>query len=525
MLDNIIKAKTLLYNRNDKNQDFIKDEKQIIKCNLCFSIINKHDISNEFAAMEFEYNYIVDLNDNEVDEKDRVLYFCFQCCDNCFICECGKVYDDGDEIYYLLKNYKKLDKCITCRLEEKEESHNEMEKILDSIGCGDKYDDFIKFIRFLYEHKEDFFNYIKYKKEFHDFLHNKNNDKEIKMESINIKESNEYKDLEKINEKNNIRISELEEKLSKLDSNIEDNVLFKKLKEQNSLLIKNNENLESELKEIKQNFNSNANISDIKDNNINIDDKINKALEKQKTTLYNDFSIKIENIKNDNKILLDSIREKDKVINDLQSKLNNKRIKKDKKIENNENKFGIFVFDTMEEDWKKFISSFTYKDILRMLKLDEFINNDSNINKEDYKEVYEWLNIYELDEKKIKSNYNIKRKIKRCKIIYEKYPKQLKYIKFNVNNLSYMKNKEFDDFLNILDEKIKQIKIPNNDLEDISDNILNINTKIKENIKDSKTNTKKCGNYGHGCYNEVIDRTYCQECMDDGYFTTDNESD
>jgi hypothetical protein len=38
---------------------------------------------------------------------------------------------------------------------------------------------------------------------------------------------------------------------------------------------------------------------------------------------------------------------------------------------------------------------FTYKNILKMVKLDKFINNDNKVNKEDYKEIYEWLNVYE----------------------------------------------------------------------------------------------------------------------------------
>lgn len=464
----------------------------------------------------------------------------------------GKCEREESRIYKLIGEKKKLKEKITnleTQLEDYKDKYDvllkkqdKMEEILDSLGAQDNFDDFIKFITFLYENKEDFFNYIKYKKEFHDFLNNKNNDKEIKIESINIKESNEYKDLEKINEKNNIRISELEEKLSKLDSNIEDNDLFKQIKMQNNILLQNNKTLNAENEDFKKRLdileNNNINISDIKEDSIDINLKINEALERQKKSLSQEYENKYsknvlslsESIKTLEQTIKDLNERNDKLQEELQ-KIKSNKIKKDKKLtdnkSNNKDKLynSIFIFDKLNEDWQKYISCFTYKDILKMLKLDMFINNDKKINKEDYKEVYEWLNIYELDEKKIKSNYNIKRKIKRCKIIYNKHHDDLKYIKFNINMLSYMKNNEFNDFLDILDDKIKQRKLPNNDLEDISDNILDINTEIIENIKDSKTNTKKCGNYGHGCNSYVINRTYCQECMDDGYFTTDNESD
>lgn len=465
MLDNIIKAKTLLYNRNDKNQDFIKDEKQIIKCNLCFSIINKHDISNEFAAMEFEYNYIVDLNDNEVDEKDRVLYFCFQCCDNCFICECGKVYDDGDEIYYLLKNYKKLDKCITCRLEEKEESHNEMEKILDSIGCGDNYDDFIKFIRFLYEHKEDFFNYIKYKNEFHAFLHNKNNNKDIKMKSINIKESDEYKDLEKI-------------------------------KEQNSSLVKNNKILESENKEINRKLdnigiNNKVDIPDIENSENNVDSKINEVLEKQKEIIKKEYEDIIKNIKEEHK----------KAIEDLNQKIKNKSKNKINKEDKNTLEYlykGFTIYDNSQIKWKQIAGNFTYNKFKLLYEFNEAIKEDKNVNQDTYNEVIEYLN-----DKAVLNSYGkikklspyYKNKLKRVSEIYFMFKDKLINVNINTGFISSLSKEQFKMFINILNNELNK-----------DDNInTNINVNINNN-RENKSILKKCNNFGYGCDNYVTNR-------------------
>ena len=156
-----------------------------------------------------------------------------------------------------------------------------------------------------------------------------------------------------------------------------------------------------------------------------------------------------------------------------------------------------------------------------MVKLDKFINDDEKVNKDDYKEIYEWLNIYELDKNKIKLNYNIKRKIKRCKLIYDKHQDKLKYIKFNINSLSYLKNNEFNEFLNILDEKIKQRKIPDNDFKDISDII--IDKPIKE-VKIKCTNIK-CNTYyeGYEDYCEVCNNNTkkCDNCGDE--FITDKK--
>lgn len=213
--------------------------------------------------------------------------------------------------------------------------------------------------------------------------------------------------------------------------------------------------------------------------------------------LETNFSLEKEQIKQEHNNIINSIKkEYQKTIEDLKLEINsnskNKKNKKDKNLESIDNKFGIFTFDVIDNEWQKYISCFTYKVILRMVKLDKFINDDKKVNKEDYKEVYEWLNIYELDENKIKLNYNIKRKINRCNIIHNKYKDKLKYVKFNINILSYMKNKDFDNFLKILDEKINQINFDN----------MNIKEEIKYECKN-----ELCSEY------VIIKDTYCDDCI------------
>lgn len=411
---------------------------------------------------------------------------------------------------------------------------NEQRNILKEAG-----------IEYLDELKEIVYFYKNYKDEFLDFINMKKNNININNNNIDIINSPEYIKLKQdyislktINDDNNSRILDLETKLGMLTSNIEDNDLFKKIKTQNNILLQNNKTLNAENEDFKKKLdileNNNINISDIKEDSIDINLKINEALESQKKSLSQEYENKYsknvlslsESIKTLEQTIKDLNEKNDSLQKELEKiKLNSKtkKIKKEKNNENIDNKYGIFIFDKLDEGWQKYISCFTYKDILKMIKLDMFINDDNKINKESYKEVYEWMNIYELDEKKIKSNYNIKRKIKRCKILYNKHHDDLKYIKFNINILSYLKNNEFDEFLNILDEKIQQRILPNNEFDDLSDNILNINKNSNNN--NSENSSKKCGNFGHGCYNEVTDRKYCQECMEDGYYTSESESD
>lgn len=461
-----------------KSQKCQNEKKEIIKCSYCDDCPYPIHMLETIVFDEKEYKVCdskkVSLYNNLINEKKE-----------------NNLQNKNNNGGFLFKGDLEKEEMI-------------IDKFVKSLGFKDKKElqDFVS-------------NFMKYKDEFMDFLNMKEN-KNSQTISFDINKNQDYINLKKINDDNNLRILELESKIAGLTSNINDNILFKQLKEQNSILSENNKKLEQDIKDIKDDY--------LKVQNKKIIENDNEELLKQKI-LYE------EKLKEKDKIFNEYKEQTDEKIKNIELKLNTNNSKpspsfenkkeKQSKTKNNKNIYNsIFVFDKLDEDWMKFISCFTYKDILKMIKLDMFINDDNKINKESYKEVYEWMNIYELDEKKIKSNYNIKRKIKRCKILYNKHHDDLKYIKFNINILSYLKNDEFDEFMKILEEKIKQRNLPLNDFDDLSDNIININNKY-ENVKCFK----KCGNYGHGCYNEVIDRIYCQECMGDGYFTTDNESD
>ncbi len=67
---------------------------------------------------------------------------------------------------------------------------------------------------------------------------------------INVKETPEYIDLKNINEDYNKKIINLESKLEKINTNIEDNVLFKNIKEQNILLSEANKTLKTNYEKI-----------------------------------------------------------------------------------------------------------------------------------------------------------------------------------------------------------------------------------------------------------------------------------
>lgn len=358
---------------------------------------------------------------------------------------------------------------------------NEMEKIFDELNIDDNFDGLLNFLKILYNNKNEFM----------EFLNTPNKKNNNISESIIIENSNEYK------------------KILDINSNLE----------------KSNINLQSQLNKMSYRLNELENNKSINNSNDNIiiDTTINQSLEKQKGEYEIKYSNKFiglnETIETLNSTILELKDDNKKLLKEI-DKIKSNKIIKNKNPDDNKNKLynSIFIFDTIEDDWQKFMSCFTYKDILKMVKLDKFINDDNKVNKEEYKEVYEWMNIYETDEKKLKINYNIRRKLNRCKIIYNKYQNKLKYIKFNINNLSYMKNDEFNEFLDILDEKIKQRKIPNCDFEDLSDIILNEN--IEDNIKCINNN---CNNYyeGYNYYCEVCNYNTkkCENCNDE--FITD----
>lgn len=117
------------------------------------------------------------------------------------------------------------------------EKQNTMEQYMDSLGINDNFDGLLNFLKILYENKDEFMEFLNMKK-----------DNITKSVSSNIYENPEYIRLKQINNDNNKRILELESKLDSLTSNIEDNILFKQIKEQNKLFSENNQKLIQDIK-------------------------------------------------------------------------------------------------------------------------------------------------------------------------------------------------------------------------------------------------------------------------------------
>lgn len=230
---------------------------------------------------ECEYNYYICYICKKKDRFDESIGFSHDVydddieiciCEDCYIeecLECGKNLDDEHEIKYLIDNYECMKKCTICLLKQEkekcnkfEQNQNEMDHILDTIGCGDKYDELLEFLRFLYKHKDEFMEFLNMKK---------NNMTQHVLFDIN--ENPEYIKLKNINNINNKKILELESKIENLTSAVDDNILFKQVKEKNKVLSEEN-----------------------KDVNVNIDDKIKNAVDEALQKQSEQFNIKIDNI-------------------------------------------------------------------------------------------------------------------------------------------------------------------------------------------------------------------------------------
>jgi hypothetical protein len=284
--------------------------------------------------------------------------------------------------------------------------------------------------------------------------HNCGNDisiEEIKTsikKDLDINEIPEYVEISKLNKTYNEKIIKLESDMKdmQLKSNIEDNILFKQLKHQNILLFENNEKLDLENKNIKQRLNivennNNDNILDTieKDNSININSKINEALEKQKEEL---------NIKYFNKI--DSLT---KIIENLQNQINNKKTKIENKGQDKYSEHNlynsIYIYKDIKLPYQEYRASKTYRRILEEIEFNDKISD--NIK---YEDITKWIN------KNEKSNFKsiyFKKKYERCKYLLTKYKDDLiilKKIKFSLSYIANMSETKFDDWLNILDNKI-----------------------------------------------------------------------
>lgn len=331
--------------------------------------------------------------------------------------------------------------------------------------------------------------------------------KESIIKEINVNEIPEYIKIKNINEGYNNKILQLNKDIEKLqlNSDIKDNILFKQLKEQNTLLFENNKKLDLENNVIKQRLDiveKNNNIFDVieKDNsvnetNINIDLKINEALEKQKDELNNKYFNKIDSLT--------------KIIENLQIQINNKKTKVenksiDKYSENNLYN-SIYIYKDIKLPYQEYRASKTYRKILEEIEFNDKICDDIK-----YDDITKWIN--ENEKSNFKSTY-FKNKYERCKYLLNKYKDNLiilKKIKFSLSYIANMSDPKFTDWLNILNNKIN-----NEDSSDSDNSDDSIKTMKDESVKNCKYNS--CNNYNN-CKCKI---KKCDNC--DDKFITDNK--
>lgn len=426
-------------------------------------------------------------------------------CKNCkeFKKEIQKLMKQNEVLQNDVNNYKDKYNVLL-------EKQNKMEEILDDLNINDNFDGLTDFLNILYENKDLFLNLV--------------NNKNINN-NINIIETPEYIEIKNINEKNNTRILELETKLRMLDSNIEDNDLFKQIKMQNDILLQNNKTLNTENEEIKQrlikiennNNNSDINISDNKqDDNIDIDFKIKESIKialKEQQVMFDSEYKKLK-------------EEKDKIIDELKTKIE-KKSNKNKVTKDDKNTIeylykGFTIYNDTDVEWKVIAGSFTYKKFKMLYDFNESIKSDKNVNQDTYNEVIEYLNdkaVLNSYGKRKKLSPYYRTKLKRISKIYNLFDDKLINVNINTGFITSLSKNQFEMFINILNNELNKENTNNENKDD------NINLDINDNIIENENNSKKCGNFGYGCSNYVNNRTYCKECMKDGYFTTDDESD
>lgn len=306
--------------------------------------------------------------------------------------------------------------------------------------------------------------------------HNCNNNINIEEIKTNIKKEMdindfpEYVEIRELNKTYNKKIIKLESDMKdiQLNSNIEDNVLFKQLKKQNSLLFEANKTLQFNYNELKvennnikqkiNNIENNNNIPDInKDSSIDINLKFNEAFEKQKETLSQEYENKYSS----------NILSLTETIKKLQEQLDElKNNKKDKKLNKNNDKYfdeyvynSIYIYNDISLPYQVYRASKTYNKLLDEMKFNNVVNNV------DYKDVTNWIN--ENEKTNFKSNY-FKNKYERSKIILDKYKDEeykLKILKFSISYISNMSEKKFKEWLQILDNKLNSFYNSNENYE------------------------------------------------------------
>lgn len=147
------------------------------------------------------------------------------------------------------------------------------------------------------------------------------------ISEINVKETQEYIEISKINKKNDEKIKKMESDIKnmKLNSNIEDNELFKQLKEQNAILSESNKNLQNNYDLLKKDnnkiykklFDLENKKEDILQTPVISKKDIKETLEKNTEHKINNV---IDKIKNNNNLIKDE-EDRLKLINENRCKI------------------------------------------------------------------------------------------------------------------------------------------------------------------------------------------------------------
>jgi hypothetical protein len=154
------------------------------------------------------------------------------------------------------------------------------------------------------------------------------------------------------------------------------------------------------------------------------------------------------NIKYFNKI--DSLT---KIIEKLQNQINNKKTKIENKGQDKYSEHNlynsIYIYKDIKLPYQEYRASKTYRRILEEIEFNDKVSD--NIK---YEDITKWIN------KNEKSNFKsiyFKNKYERCKYLLTKYKDDLiilKKIKFSLSYIANMSEIKFNDWLNILDNKI-----------------------------------------------------------------------
>ncbi len=271
-------------------------------------------------------------------------------------------------------------------------------------------------------------------------------DKLLKEKSNYIVLDNKYKELKTKYDILGKENKEKDKKIEKLETEVGELLSLKN--KHNDKILKSETNLKN--KELNSNIEDNI----LKELKIQEDKYCNNILSSIESTGLLEKTIYTQNKTNE------YLQKGEKVIIN-----NNKANKENYSLENLYNSIIIYKPNLLSH---KFYGSKTYFNLKYYKKLDQLINYD----KCDYKEFENWTDLSEEEYLKLKnkkSNY-LKNKLKRCIFIFNKYENKLMYIKFNLSYIAKMNNTIYEEWLNILQEKINKNNIK---IEDEDNNIIN----------------------------------------------------